>query len=436
VGIGFAAPGFRKKSSLVVLTIEHMFDTVADMEASLTQLADAASAARALVAGCTEPADMRQALIALQHHLDAITVTQATLIDNATRSRAWEGTGARNMADWLAGKTNTTRSSANRKARLGAAMGKSKKLADAVDNGELSPDAAGELANLFDNPPDNATDDDLDELIDTVKGASPRDTRDAAEKFRDILNNETDEEAADRRYRQRSVTSTVPIDGMVTTSITLPTLEARMFLNAITHAAGPFTQGDTRSHAQRLADGTIALADAYAKGAVTGGREKPTVVITMSLDTYLGLDDHDAHTAHGDRIPAHIARRLAAHADLQRVITAGNAILHMGRKVRCATDDHYRALVARDGGCRWPGCHAPAAWCDIDHITPWHQGGTTDPDNLIMWCRHHHTERHRPGVVVNGTANHLTVTHPDGTTTHCPLPSGTREPRRPATAAA
>lgn len=403
------------------------------MEHALAQLADTACAARELVAGCTDTADMRRALIALQQHLDAITVAQASLIDVATRCRAWEGTGARNMADWLAGKTNTTRSSANRKARLGAAMGKSKKLSEAVSNGELSPDAAGELANLFDTPPDNATDADLDELIDTVKGASPRDTRDAADRFRDILNNETDEEAADRRYRQRSVTSTVPIDGMVTTSITLPTLEARMFLNAITHAAGPFTQGDTRSHAQRLADGAIALADAYAKGTITGGRERPTVVLTMTLDTYLGLDNHDARTAHGDRIPAHIARRLATHADLQRVITTGTAILHMGRKVRCATDDHYRALVARDGGCRWPGCHAPAAWCDIDHIVPWHQGGATDPDNLIMWCRHHHTERHRPGVTLTGTANRLTITHPDGSTTHCPLPTAGRATAPPTT---
>ncbi len=392
------------------------------MDPVLTQLADAALAARELVAGCAEPDEMRRVLIALQHHLDAVTVAQATLIDAATRCGAWEGTGARNIAEWLAGKTNSTRSAASRKARLGAAMGKSKKLSEAVNSGELSPDAAGELANLFDNPPDNATDDDLDELVEAVKGATPRDTRDAAEKFREILNNETEEEAADRRYRQRSVTSTVPIDGMVTTSITLPTLEARMFLNAVTHAAGPFAEGDTRSQAQRLADGVIALADAYAKGAVTGGREKPTVVITMTLEAYLGLEHSDARTAHGDRIPAHVARRLATHADLQRVVRAGAAILHMGRKVRCATDDHYRALVARDGGCRWPGCHAPAAWCDIDHIRPWFEGGSTDLDNLIMWCRHHHTERHRPGVVLVGDADHLTVTHPNGSTTECPLP--------------
>lgn len=421
---------------VTALLIEHMFDNLSVMDSTLCQLAEAATAARELADACTNPVDIRRALIALQTHLDAITVTQATLLDTATRARAWEGTGARNIADWLAGKTNTTRSSANRKARLGAALGKSKKLAEAVDQGELSPDSAGELASLFDNPPELATDDDLDELIDTVKGANPRDTRDAADKFRDILNSETPEEAADRRYRQRSVTSTVPIDGMITTSITLPTLEARMFLNAITHAAGPFAQGDTRSHAQRLADGTIALADAYAKGAVTGGREKPTVVLSMTLDTYLGLDNDDARTAHGDRIPAHVARHLATHADLQRVITAGSTILHMGRKVRCATDDHYRALVARDRGCRWPGCHAPAAWCDIDHITPWHQGGTTDLDNLIMWCRHHHTERHRPGVTLTGDANHLTVTHPDGSTTHCPLPTNTRTTPRPTSAAA
>ena len=397
-----------------------MFGNVVGMELVLAQLSDAADAARGLAAACVVPADMRAGLLALQAHLDAVTVAQATLLEQATRARAWEGTGARDITDWLAGKTKTNRGAAKRKARLGAALGSSKKLAEAVGKGELSPDAANEIADLFSDPPANATEDDLDDLVDAVKGATPRDARDAAGTFKDLLGGASGEDEADRRYRMRSVTSTVPIDGMITTSVTLPTLEARGFLNAITHAAGPLLEGDTRSHAQRLADGVIALSDAYAKGVVTGGREKPTVVITMTLDAYLGLTDDDARTAQGDRIPAHVARQLVERAHLQRLVHAGTAILHMGRLVRCATDDHFKALAARDGGCRFPGCGAPATWCDADHLVPWQQGGTTDLDNLVLWCRHHHTERHRPGVRVRGDAANLELELPSGEVVCCP----------------
>jgi hypothetical protein len=400
------------------------------MDTLTAPLGAAASAVHDLVGAGLEPESLRAALIALQAHLDAVTVVQARLIDQATRQRAWEGTGARDMAEWLAGATRSSYGSAKKKARLGSTLRKNTKLSEAVGKGEISPDAAGELSDLFSLPPDNATDDDLNDLVEAVKGASPRDTRDAAARLREILSSESEEEAADRRYRQRSVTSTVPIDGMVTTSVTLPTLEARMFLNAINHAAGRPVDGDRRSESQRLADGVVVLADAYSKGAVTGGREKPTILITMSLESLLGASNEPARTAQGDHVPAFIARRLAEHAHLQRVVMAGNAVVNMGRTVRCATDDQYRALAARDGGCRFPGCHAPASWCDVDHLQPWEAGGPTDLNLLVLWCRHHHTERHRPGVRVEGDAHELRLHLADGRIVDCPPRTG--RPRQAA----
>ena len=48
-------------------------------------------------------------LIGLQRHIDRITVHQAKVLHEAERIRAWEGTGARHIADWLAGKTKSSR---------------------------------------------------------------------------------------------------------------------------------------------------------------------------------------------------------------------------------------------------------------------------------------------------------------------------------------
>jgi 5-methylcytosine-specific restriction endonuclease McrA len=77
-----------------------------------------------------------------------------------------------------------------------------------------------------------------------------------------------------------------------------------------------------------------------------------------------------------------------------------------------------------------PGCHIPAAWCEIDHLIPDTDGGPTNLDNLAIWCSHHHHEKHRPGVNVHGNANNLRIQLPDGTTIHCPTP----ETRKPAAA--
>ncbi len=55
------------------------------------------------------------------------------------------------------------------------------------------------------------------------------------------------------------------------------------------------------------------------------------------------------------------------------------------------------ALVrARDGRCRFPGCHVTARSCDLDHVTPWPAGPTT-ATNLACLCRRHHRTKQRPG---------------------------------------
>jgi hypothetical protein len=40
--------------------------------------------------------------------------------------------------------------------------------------------------------------------------------------------------------------------------------------------------------------------------------------------------------------------------------------------------------------CVFPGCGRTARRCDLDHITPWHQGGKTETLNLAPLCRLHH----------------------------------------------
>ncbi|MGY2063937.1 DUF222 domain-containing protein [Blastococcus sp. SYSU DS0619] len=49
-----------------------------------------------------------------------------------------------------------------------------------------------------------------------------------------------------------------------------------------------------------------------------------------------------------------------------------------------------RFLRDRDRTCRHPGCTAPAARTDLDHVLPHADGGETACDNLCCLCRRHH----------------------------------------------
>lgn len=363
--------------------------------------------------------ELTHSTVTLQHLIDRMKAQHARFVAAADHARIWAGDkhGARDMADWLTKMTNTSYNEAANRVKLGEAFEKSPELADAVSSGEMSAATAEAVSDTVRNPPANA---DVNHLVNGCKGAGPRDAKAAARKFCDDHRTETPEQTEERRYQQRSVTTREIGDGMIATTVTLPELQARQFRDAITSAAGKPYQGDIRSTEQRLADGVILLSDGFIKGQVIGGREKPTLLITIDIDSFNGHDNQPGVTDHGDRITAHVVRRLAENAVLQRVLTMGSRVLDFGQDVRYASEQQYRALVVRDGGCRWPGCHIRASWCEIDHLSPFSEHGVTNLNNLVLWCSHHHHEKHRPGVTVHGDADNLRLRLANGETLDCP----------------
>ncbi len=72
--------------------------------------------------------------------------------------------------------------------------------------------------------------------------------------------------------------------------------------------------------------------------------------------------------------------------------------------------------AARDGGCRMAGCDRKVRHCDAHHIRYWRHGGSTDYDNLALFCSRHHHQIHRQHWQVKLLPNgEVHVTLPDGT---------------------
>lgn len=70
-------------------------------------------------------------------------------------------------------------------------------------------------------------------------------------------------------------------------------------------------------------------------------------------------------------------------------------VIDLGRESRLFTSRQKAALAARDGGCMWGNCDAPARWTEAHHINQWARDhGLTNLVDGILLCRHHHMLLH------------------------------------------
>ena len=107
-------------------------------------------------------------------------------------------------------------------------------------------------------------------------------------------------------------------------------------------------------------------------------------------------------------------RLRAAMALLPPVLGGGpTQPLEVGRTSRVVQAAQRTALAVRDGGCVFPGCQRPLAWCEAHHLRHWVHGGPTDLANLALVCRAHHRAVHEGGWrLVRQADGQLTATPP------------------------
>jgi hypothetical protein len=130
------------------------------------------------------------------------------------------------------------------------------------------------------------------------------------------------------------------------------------------------------------------------------GRPRTRAVVVVDIAHLTGDDDSPAGRAarllwrlHGapPALTTAGVRRLCDDADLQLLLTDGHTILGITAPTPTIPTRLREAVYARDQGCRFTGCRAPVAWCDLHHVTAREDGGHTIITNLVALCRRHHT---------------------------------------------
>ena len=137
---------------------------------------------------------------------------------------------------------------------------------------------------------------------------------------------------------------------------------------------------DDRVLDQRYADALVELAS---------GGKPANLQVTATIETLKGLAGAaGAEMEFSLPISAAAVQRMACDCSVTRVLLSQESVtIDVGRSKRVISGPARKALMARDGHCRWPGCERPASWCDGHHVVHWIDGGGTDLDNLVLLCR-------------------------------------------------
>ena len=155
-----------------------------------------------------------------------------------------------------------------------------------------------------------------------------------------------------------------------------------------------------------------------------GKRVVPVLRVSTSLDALRDGLHRAGITDSGENLSAATLRRMACDAEIiPTVLNSKGRVIDVGRRTRRVSEALRCVLIARDGGCVWPGCDAPPSRCDAHHIKHWANGGLTNADNLALLCHRHHILLHEghhrlePWRVDDAWV----VLKPDGTRLHKPL---------------
>src|SRR5437899_4179336 len=198
-----------------------------------------------------------------------------------------------------------------------------------------------------------------------------------------------EEEVQGVEMRELTITNTD--DGLVAVSGTLDKVGGAALRTALEPLAKLMGKDDRRRYPRRLADALVEFS--------MNALDRSQLQVTTSLETLLGLTGAPAAEMEFSLpISSKAVERLACDSSITRILLGSDStVIDVGRSKRTVSGPARRALDARDGHCRWPGCDRHAKRSAAHHLVHWIHGGSTDLSNLILLCHRHHWMVHEGG---------------------------------------
>lgn len=367
-----------------------------------------------------------EALAELLSLTDRLLAKRARMAGEVDAAGLWELDGATSFTAWCRQFGDMTSAGASSLAKTARRIHRLPVTAAAWESGGLSGGQVDAIvANITDRTVDRFAETEA-QVVPSLEGLPVHETITAVHAWRRRIEAEIDE--AEPTEPDQSFHLSKTLDGRREVRGSFNADDGAVIETALRLAVTDDAEGEERTPAERRADAEIAIHRYFLDHQRTsrGGRRRPHVDIIVKVQPDGGVE---GQLLDGTVLPESSVRRYLCDCAGHRVIVDGvSGILDYGRATRSVPVDLFNALVLRDRRCRAYGCDRPPEWCDAHHVWAWEDGGPTSLDNLVLKCRRHHTQGHRPGwhdkLLPDGTYE---VTDPNGRVWQT-RPAGVLEP--------
>jgi hypothetical protein len=381
-------------------------------------------------ASTTELDRLGDEIAELAGHLDAAAARPLDLIRDFDARGGWNN-GFRSCAEWLSWRVGLDLGAAREKVRVARALVMLPRLAQALARGELSYAKVRALTRV-------ATPETEDRLLAIGRAGTAEHVERIVRGWR-RMDRKAERDEATRQHTNRALYVYPAEDGTVTIRGRLSPEAGALLLKALTAArealyrreqarnvdAQPVdaaaqpadVSAETPTMAEQQADALQLLAETALHHGIDPGTPAEHYQVVVHVDATV-LEDPEqpgqSVVEDGTRVSAETSQRLGC--DASRLVMKHDAdghIFEVGAKTRTIPPALRRALLHRDRGCRFPGCHGRS--CQAHHIRHWAQGGPTTLSNLVLLCRRHHRAVHEEGYQVERRPDgELEFRRPDG----------------------
>lgn len=360
-------------------------------------LGDAVDALAGEDVGALTDVALGEDLIELRRHIDRLELEFSRRLHGFDTRRGWVGTGATSTVAWLRCACRLSAAAAVQHVDVARNLPELPLTERSAADGAIGFHHVGVIARCATQVGPEAVRAAERVLVEAAKQVDPRSLSIVTRRLRYCVDPDGGLNEANAAHDGRSFTLSETYDGVFHVAGLLDH-EGGALLRTALQSLDDRRPGDPRTAWQRRADALVELARRQLQSgslpAVAG--ERPHLTVTASEATLRaepGCPAGDMRWA--GPVVADTVRRIACDSTVTRVVLgAGGEPLDVGRATRVIPGPMRRALVVRDGGCKFPGCDRPPEWTDGHHVQHWADGGETKLSNLVLLCRHHHRAVH------------------------------------------
>jgi hypothetical protein len=365
----------------------------------------------------TSAAKLDGALIAIAEYEQQGAVL-ARLLAELNASGEWAEDGATSMASWMVHhRIGMSHREASSLLKLGKFLNRFSAVGEAAVSGQLTASQIAALQAAVRPAFRDLFDEHQHAVVDAITGLDARATEQVCNAWREKA--EAIVDPPEPKLAERSWSTATLEDGTTVGRFVLDPAGAAELQAALRTATGFDGADDVRTSKVRNADAIVSILAFFNANHHSNAtrRHYPHVELHIEHDPEQAPFDGYATTPEHTVIPQGSKDAYLCDCVIHRVTRAGNAILDYGRGTHTVPAPLWKAVAARDRGCRFPSCSRPTSWCDAHHIRWWRKHGETRLDNLLMLCSHHHhlVHRHCWQIVLHPDSI-VTFTTPDGRT--------------------